>query len=93
MLVDIREDLEQFGVVFDRWYSEQALAESGAIDRALARLEAQGRLYQQDGAIWFRASDFGDEKDRVVVRENGRRPTLLPISRITWRSANGASSF
>ena len=73
MLVDIREDLEQFGVVFDRWYSEQALAESGAIERALARLEAQGRLYRQDGAVWFRASDFGDEKDRVVVRENGQK--------------------
>src|SRR5437016_4791352 len=73
MLADIREDLEQFGVVFDRWYSERALGCSGAIDRALARLEAQGRLYRQDGAVWFRASEFGDEKDRVVVRENGQK--------------------
>lgn len=71
MLADIREDLEQFGVSFDRWYSERALGDSGAIDRALARLESQGRLYQKDGATWFRATEFGDEKDRVVVRENG----------------------
>ncbi len=73
MLADIRSDLEQFGVHFDRWYSERALADSGAIDRALARLDAQGRLYAQDGATWFRATAFGDEKDRVVVRENGQK--------------------
>ena len=71
MLADIREDLEQFGVSFDRWYSERALGDSGAIDRALERLKAQGRLYEKDGATWFRATEFGDEKDRVVVRENG----------------------
>jgi arginyl-tRNA synthetase len=71
MLADIRDDLEQFGVSFDRWYSERALGESGAIDRALERLKAQGRLYEKDGATWFRATEFGDEKDRVVVRENG----------------------
>lgn len=71
MLADIREDLEQFGVSFDRWYSERALGESGAIDRALERLKTQGRLYAKDGATWFRATEFGDEKDRVVVRENG----------------------
>jgi arginyl-tRNA synthetase len=71
MLSAIREDLEQFGVSFDRWYSERALGESGAIDRALERLQSQGRLYEKDGAIWFRATEFGDEKDRVVVRENG----------------------
>ena len=71
MLADIREDLEQFGVSFDRWYSERALGDSGAIDRALQRLKSQDRLYEKDGATWFRATEFGDEKDRVVVRENG----------------------
>lgn len=71
MLADIREDLGQFGVFFDRWYSERSLAEGGAIARALERLERQGQLYVRDGATWFRASAFGDEKDRVVVRENG----------------------
>ncbi|HEX7417020.1 MAG TPA: arginine--tRNA ligase [Steroidobacteraceae bacterium] len=71
MLADIRDDLEEFGVRFDRWYSERALAESGAIDRAIARLESRGHLYRKDGALWFRASQFGDDEDRVVVRENG----------------------
>jgi arginyl-tRNA synthetase len=73
MLADIREDLGEFGVVFDRWYSERSLSDSGAIDRSLAKLEAQGRLYKQEGATWFRATEFGDEKDRVVVRENGQK--------------------
>ncbi len=73
MLADIREDLEQFGVSFDRWYSERALSESGAIDRALHRLQSQQRLYERDGATWFRATEFGDEKDRVVVRDKGAR--------------------
>ena len=73
LLSDIRSDLEEFGVVFDRWYSERSLDTSGAIDRALAKLESQGRLYRQDGAMWFRATEFGDEKDRVVVRENGQK--------------------
>ncbi|HEY6484167.1 MAG TPA: arginine--tRNA ligase [Steroidobacteraceae bacterium] len=71
MLSDIRSDLEAFGVGFDRWYSERALEESGAIGRALQRLRSQGHLYEKDGATWFRATQFGDEKDRVVVRENG----------------------
>ena len=73
MLADIRGDLEEFGVVFDRWYSEQSLQTSGAIDRAFERLQSQSRLYRKDGALWFRATEFGDEKDRVVVRENGQR--------------------
>lgn len=71
MLADIRDDLSQFGVVFDRWYSERKLSDEGEIDHALQKLEAQGRLYKKDGAVWFRATEFGDEKDRVVVRENG----------------------
>jgi arginyl-tRNA synthetase len=71
MLADIREDLGQFGVTFDHWYSERELETGGAIARALARLERESRLYVKDGATWFRATEFGDEKDRVVVRENG----------------------
>ncbi len=73
MLADIREDLGEFGVHFDHWTSERALAASGAIDHALAVLASQGRLEKKDGAVWFRASEFGDEKDRVVVRENGQK--------------------
>ena len=73
MLADIRADLGQFGVTFDRWYSERALERSGAIERALDRLQRESRLYTRDGATWFRATEFGDEKDRVVVRENGQK--------------------
>ena len=72
MVEDIREDLDQFGVRFDRWYSERSLELSGALERALERLRDGGWLYEKDGATWFRATDLGDDKDRVVVRENGR---------------------
>ncbi len=71
MIADIRDDLAAFGVDFDRWYSEATLATSGAIDRALERLRAQHQIYTKDGAQWFAATQFGDEKDRVVIRENG----------------------
>ncbi|HSN70448.1 MAG TPA: arginine--tRNA ligase [Steroidobacteraceae bacterium] len=73
ILADIREDLEEFGVRYDRWYSERSLVDSGAIDRAIERLEQHGHVYERDGAQWFRAMAFGDEKDRVVRRENGQR--------------------
>jgi len=73
MLADIRGDLEDFGVAFDRWYSERSLATSGAIDHALDVLRRQGRLYEKDGATWFRATEFGDDEDRVVVRANGEK--------------------
>jgi arginyl-tRNA synthetase len=68
---DIEDDLAEFGVTFDRWYSEQSLTRSSRIDDALEVLEERGMLYQKDGATWFKATDFGDEKDRVVVRDNG----------------------
>lgn len=71
MLADIREDLAEFGVTYDRWFSERALVDSGVIKRALALMAARGDLYEHDGAQWFRASRYGDEKDRVVVRDNG----------------------
>ena len=68
---DIEEDLSEFGVVFDRWYSEQSLTTSDRIDAALTVLKERDMLYEKDGATWFRAEQFGDEKDRVVIRENG----------------------
>ena len=73
---EIREDLEEFGVTFDRWYSEKSVVTSGAIDNAVERMRASGHAYEKDGALWFRASAFGDEKDRVVIRENGE-PTYF----------------
>ncbi|MEM7564729.1 MAG: arginine--tRNA ligase [Pseudomonadota bacterium] len=73
LLVDvIRGDLHAFGVDFDCWFSERSLADNGLIDSAISRLEENGHLYLQDGAWWFRSTDFGDEKDRVVKRENGQ---------------------
>lgn len=72
VLAGIKADLEDFGVSFDEWFSEASLADDGSVDRAIRRLEEQGQLYLRDGALWFRTTDFGDEKDRVVVRENGQ---------------------
>ena len=71
MLADQRDDLGAFGVVYDRWFSEQSLHDSGDIERAMKVLEARGHLLEKDGALWFRSTAFGDEKDRVVRRENG----------------------
>ncbi len=70
---DIEQDLGEFGVRYDRWFSELSLTRSDRIDAALEVLEERDMLYEKDGATWFRASDFGDEKDRVVVRDNGAR--------------------
>jgi arginyl-tRNA synthetase len=72
ILTDIQKDLSEFGVNYDHWFSEKELEDSGAIERAIARLERNGHLYIKDGATWFRASALGDEKDRVIIRENGR---------------------
>jgi len=72
ILTDIQKDLSDFGVNFDHWFSEKELEETGAIRRAIERLEENGHLYIKDGATWFRASALGDEKDRVIIRENGR---------------------
>jgi arginyl-tRNA synthetase len=71
MMAEIRDDLAAFSVDYDRWTSERAFTQSGAIEQALERLRAAGLLYLKDGAEWFKASEFGDDEDRVVVRENG----------------------
>jgi len=71
-LGDCRNDLMEFGVEFDTWFSEQSLFDSGLVAHTIQLLEKKHCLYQQDGAIWFRSTDFGDEKDRVVQRENGQ---------------------
>ncbi len=71
-LGDCREDLESFGVVFDKWFSEKSLFDTGLVERAMAELEKRGHVYVQDGAKWFRSTSFGDEKDRVVQRDNGQ---------------------
>ncbi|MGQ5711794.1 arginine--tRNA ligase [Desulforudis sp. DRI-14] len=70
-LAAIRETLEQFGVTYDVWFSERSLHDSGAVRETLNLLRERGHLYEHEGALWFRASAFGVEKDEVVVRNNG----------------------
>lgn len=71
-LGDCRNDLMEFGVEFEHWFSEQSLFDNGLVAHAVELLEKKNYLYQQDGATWFRSTDFDDEKDRVVQRENGQ---------------------
>lgn len=71
-LGDCRDDLAEFGVHFDVWFSEKSLFDTGLVERAVSTLDARGFLYTQDGARWFKSTEFGDEKDRVVQRENGQ---------------------
>ncbi len=71
ILADIREDLTEFRVTFDSWFSERSLSDSGAIDRAIETLKQSELAYLKDGALWFKSTAFGDEKDRVMVRDNG----------------------
>ena len=72
ILDDIKIDLREFGVNYQQWFSERDLMDDGSVEKALERLRVGGYLYEQDGAIWFASSQLGDEKDRVVVRENGQ---------------------
>ncbi|HKQ23526.1 MAG TPA: arginine--tRNA ligase [Burkholderiales bacterium] len=71
-LGDCRNDLHEFGVDFDSWFSEKSLFDSGMVARAVEQLESMGHIYQKDGAKWFRSTTFGDEKDHVVQRGNGQ---------------------
>ncbi len=71
ILAGIREDLKSFGVTFDRWFSEQGLFDRGEVAAGLKLLSEKGLTYEKDGATWFRTTDFGDDKDRVLVRSNG----------------------
>ena len=76
MVEMLREDCRAMGIEFDVWFSEQSLYDSGAIDRAIEKLREIGVAYEKDGAIWLRSSDFGDDEDRVLVRQSGA-PTYL----------------
>ncbi len=71
MLEEIRLDLRAFGIEFDSWQSERELFREGGVEKALAYLRENGHLYESEGALWFRASSFGDEKDRVVRKSDG----------------------
>jgi arginyl-tRNA synthetase len=71
-MADLRDDLAEFGVRFDVWFSERSLYERGEVERTVARLQERDEAYEKDGALWFRSSAYGDEKDRVLRRENGQ---------------------
>jgi arginyl-tRNA synthetase len=73
VLADFRDDLAEFGCEYDQWFSERSLVESGEVDKAIEQLKAAEMLYEQQGAWWFKSTEFGDEKDRVVVRDNGQK--------------------
>lgn len=75
-LAEIREVLESFGVHFDVWFSERDLHSSGAVEKAVSRLREQGHVFEQEGAVWLRTTDFTDDKDRVMIRANGE-PTYF----------------
>ena len=77
-LADQRETLEAFGVTFDVWFKEMSLVDSGAIDRTLDDLRARGRVYEHEGATWLRTTDFGDDKDRVLIKSDGEMTYLTP---------------
>jgi len=73
VLDDIKDDLEAFGVHHDNWFSEHSLFTDGSIEKGIIALKDAGHTYEENGAIWFRATAFGDEKDRVLVRANGQK--------------------
>jgi len=71
ILSDIKEDLSGFNVNFENWFSERTLMDSGVVDAAIQKLQDAGKIYEKGGALWFKSTEYGDEKDRVVVRDNG----------------------
>ncbi|MDY6791459.1 MAG: arginine--tRNA ligase [Thermodesulfobacteriota bacterium] len=73
ILQGIRQDLDSFGVRFNKWFSEQSLYDSGMVDSVIHDFKQKKMIYEKDGALWFKTSDFGDEKDRVVVKKNGEK--------------------
>jgi arginyl-tRNA synthetase len=75
-LQQMKDSLARFGVTFDVWFSERSLHESGAVEHAIDVLRSQGHLFDQEGALWLRTTDFGDDKDRVLIRSNGE-PTYF----------------
>ncbi|TFG82756.1 MAG: arginine--tRNA ligase [Chromatiales bacterium] len=72
ILGNIRKDLEEFGVHYDEWFSERSLSDNKSVEAAIERLQQSGHVYEKNGALWFSSTDFGDEKDRVIVRDNGQ---------------------
>jgi len=77
-IADHRDTLARMGVHFDTWFSERSMVETGAIETTLADLRERGVVYDHEGAVWLRSTDFGDDKDRVLVKSDGQYTYLLP---------------
>ncbi|MCM3442949.1 arginine--tRNA ligase [Metabacillus halosaccharovorans] len=77
-MAKLKADLEEFRVPFDVWYSETSLYHNGKIDNALAALKEKGHIYEEEGATWFRSTTFGDDKDRVLIKNDGSYTYLTP---------------
>ena len=78
ILGDIKKDLKDFGVKFDVWYSQKVLRKSGKVEKAISFLKDKGYIYEQDNAVWFKSTSFGDDKDRVVFKSDGSATYLAP---------------
>lgn len=78
ILGDIRRDLKDFGVKFDVWYSQKSLRKSGKVEKAISLLKERRLIYEQDDAVWFKSTAFGDDKDRVVIKSDGSMTYLAP---------------
>ena len=93
MFAEIRKSLADFGVHFDVYFNEKDLHDKGELKAALARLREQGHVYEDDGATWLRTTDFGDDKDRVLVKQRRRAgPTSPPTAPTTSTSGSAAST-
>ena len=84
VLKEVGSSLERFGVHFDNWFSERSLYAKGEVDEALAELEKRGHTYRHEDALWLRTTDFGDDKDRVLIRSNGEATYLTPDIAYHW---------
>jgi arginyl-tRNA synthetase len=84
MLEGVREALERFGVHFDNWFSERTVYEKGEVEESLAELEKRGHTYRSEDALWLRTTEFGDDKDRVLIRSNGEATYLTPDIAYHW---------
>jgi len=84
MMEQVRATLGRFGVVMDTYFSERSLVEKGDAESALAKLEAGGHTYRHEGALWLRTTEFGDDKDRVLIRSDGEPTYLMPDIAYHW---------
>ena len=84
VLDEVRATLERFGVRFDNWFSERSVYAKGEVEEALAELEKRGHTYRSEEALWLRTTDFGDDKDRVLIRANGEATYLTPDIAYHW---------